>query len=180
VNSTGQVYVDLETVTELLRRELAEHPPSRPLDDDAALWLESHLSAATHAEQLMLPRRSQKALEQMRSVVTGWAQQAARSGEHDAADTYRTIAALTNRAEDSFDLAAVAEAWLSYVTPVLDAARQRRPGQRLVLLQDITSELNRTPADLATLARSFSSIPRSLPLSERVTACILGVPQTGG
>ena len=73
---------------------------------------------------------------------------------------------------------AVAERWLSLVTPVLEEYRSTNRRVKYVLLRDITPRLIAHPFVLEDVEEAFSGLELTSPMAERIAACILGVPQT--
>ena len=73
---------------------------------------------------------------------------------------------------------AVAERWLELITPALDDHRSTTRGRRYVLIDDITPGMKANPFELGEVEAHFSGLPVAPPLADRVTACILGVPDS--
>jgi superfamily II DNA or RNA helicase len=170
---------DLGEVANELRRRLADDPPNRTLDELAARWLDRCLETAAAAEFGLLPRRMQRALHQMATVTRSWASASQRGGQENDATRWNNLAtaALPSPDETGPDPFAVAERWLELITPKLDEHRSTLRGRRYVLLDDITPALKVNPLDLDSTEDHFSRLPVAPPLADRVTACILGVPE---
>lgn len=171
---------DLERICHRLRNELAGDPEPRPLDEPAMALLERALDAAVRRQVELLPRRLRRALEQMRHVVGEWERHARLAGDEETATVYRGVAALAapRHGGPEVDCHLVAERWLELTAPVRERYRRRQRGRRFVLLSEVTGELARSPLPVTTVSGAFSDLPVAAPLEERVTACILGVPDT--
>lgn len=170
--------VGLDNVASRLRELLAEDPPSTSFDDSCEQWLASFLSRAERAEVELLPRRHQRALEQMNRTTRLWAERARARGELDDADRWERIAGLARPDNDSdtVDLYQAAELWLELVQPMrveIRAQRRRIPYSRLA---DIDPLLRQNPLDLPAVEHTFSRLRTIVPLAQRVASCILGVP----
>jgi hypothetical protein len=71
---------------------------------------------------------------------------------------------------------AVAERWLNIVAPKFEEYRSEARRTKYVLLRDITPRLLAQPFDLESVEEAFSGLEVAAPMSERIAACILGVP----
>lgn len=173
--------VHLDAVAEGLRARLAADPPGVSLEDSLPA-LERALDVATRVEHLLLPRRLQRALDQLRRLTRVYAAAGRRAGDERSATRWMAIGALADhdRADHSRtasrpDPYSVAERWLDVVRPRLDAERSRRRNQ-LLLLRDLDRALEAEPLSLGAVEAAFGGLASMAPLDERVTACILGVP----
>ena len=129
----------IDAITARLREHLSDDPPARPYDDACDQWLERFLLAATHAERKLIPRRHQRALEQMHTQCQLWAAAAAKNHDYELSRRWRHVSELAT-AVDSGPRATnyhVAEAWLSLIKPNLELARTQRPNRRYIRLNDI-------------------------------------------
>ena len=168
---------DLDAICAELGALLGDDPATVELDEAGTAWLSTVLDAAADAERLLLPRRMQRALDQMRSACETWAEQSRRAGREQAAVRWVALATAAAGSGDRHpDPYALAEAWLGLVRPRLDAHRRRHRRARYVLLRDIDAELVSDPLDLDTVERECSGLLEDVPLAERVRACILGLP----
>ena len=66
--------IELDRIAERLRDHLSDDPPAHQFDDTANEWLTRFLDAAAATERQLLPRRLQRALQQMLEVTEYWAQ----------------------------------------------------------------------------------------------------------
>ena len=172
-------HVGLAEVTQGLRSLLRDDPPSHALDD-TALSLHRALDAATTIEFQLLPRRSQRALEQLVRITHRWATAARKAGKEAEAQrslSLGELGALRRQAHDDSgpDPQLVAEQRTSLIRPVLDEYRRKHRHQPFVVLRDLDETLARSPLDLGGAEHAFAALPRLAPLAERVSASILGV-----
>lgn len=176
-SATSAPVVDLERVSDALVRHLRHDPETLALDETGLGLLSEFLHAATRHERLLLPRRMQRALDQMAATTAAWAAGAQQAGDERTAATWRAIGALAAAdAEERPDPYLVAERWLEVVAPVRERYRDAHRNAHYVLLRDLDRDLHAAPLDLAVVTEAFGALPMAAPLAERVTACILGVP----
>lgn len=177
----GHPTFGLREVTARLRALLAEDPPEREFDEACGAWLDRFLAAAGKAEVALLPRREQRALEQMARFARLWAR-AARfsSDEGDVADRWDAIARVAEGEADegTVDLHQAAAAWLEAVRPRREAYRLSHRHKRYVTLSDLDGGLAADPVPLAQMEGALSGLPVIPALDQRISACILGVPGT--
>jgi superfamily II DNA or RNA helicase len=169
----------LEKVTLRLRHHLEDNPSSRAFDAECDHWLSRYLEAAARLERQLLPRRMQRALEQMARLTDHWANTAHDTLDSDTEQRWRILHRLTTTSiEQQCDPHVLAERWLTLVQPVLDEARRERRRGRYVRLRHIEARLRKDPPSIAQVETTLSGLQVAAPLDSRVTACILGVPST--
>jgi hypothetical protein len=178
-NAADRPITDLRDVTEHLRTLLAEDPPQRQFDDASAAHLDAFLKAAAAAERSLLPRRDQRAVTQLLMCARAWATAAKRQGDYDDhSRRWDAIADLVEASEDDqvVDLHEVAAVWHRLVRPMRDAYRAENRRKRYVTLSDLDSRLKSNPLALEKVEEALSGLELIPPLSRRISACILGVP----
>lgn len=181
LEGTGaQPIIGLENIVEPLREKLSDNPPSLPYDAKCDEWLNRYLTAATHQERMLLPRRRLRALDQMSEVTRHWATDATRRGDHEISERWRKIGTLAAPSSDEphADLYLVAEQWLALVQPLLDTTQREIRRSRYLRLRQITPKLLAEPFAIERVEEAFTGLALAAPLAKRVTACILGVPDT--
>ncbi len=168
---------ELDSVADALRSQLVADPPERALDDGAVAVLERLLERAQRHEELLLPRRHQRALVQMRRITTAWAEAANLASDFPNRERWLAIKALANGTSSSgqVDLHQVAERWLRIVAPMLESHR-RSSRQPFALLKQIEPALLQDPISLDEVEQQLSGLTSLRPLGDRVSACIIGVP----
>ena len=167
---------DLSDVSARLRELLAEDPPDRSFDRTAADALDRALTIAAGAERELLPRRMQRALDQMSEVTHAWGQAAQRRGDETGALRWFALEALASSLEPTIDPYRVAESWLELIAPVLAHYRETNHKARFILLKHVKPNLIENALPYEDVALAFINLPAAAPLDERVSACILGVP----
>lgn len=172
----GNCITDLHEIAARLRHLLAGNPPARELDAVAAAALDGFLDTATKAEYQLLPRRMRRALEQMGEVVGAWARSARQGSDEEGGERWTALGTLANTDRPTVDPYLVAQRWLEITSPVMARHRAERGSTRYIRLRDITPRLKSEPFSYVEAAQAFIDLPEAAPLDERVTACILGVP----
>ncbi len=171
---------DLAQVCHRLHDLLGDDPPNRPIDETAVEWITRFVDQARSAERHLMPRRLQRALEQLHTVAGTWATAAGRAGNEADATMWRTLAALAanqppSDSGDEIDPYALAQRWIDLIRPRLDTRRQRSR-RRYQLLSDITPDLLHDPISPDEIRHALAELPLRPPLSDRITAAIIGVP----
>lgn len=172
----GGFTTDLSNVAARLRNLLEENPRNREFDDVAAAVLDRCLDVATVAERQLVPKRMIRALSQMETVITSWAARSRKDHDEETGMLWANLATLASPRNTEVDPYLVAERWLEFVSPYLAQHREQARRRRYVLLRDVTDRLQHETPDFATFSDRFTELAAAAPLDERVTACILGVP----
>lgn len=174
----ARVVHGLDQVAQELRARLAERPPSRGFDDACEEWLTLFLQAAAKAEAALIPRRLQRALQQMHATCRTWAETARSAGDAELAERWETVARLAVPGEGELlvDLHQVGERWLQVVQPLREVARRSRRRNRYSRLSDIDAALRSAPMTLDAVEGQLRGLQRLAPFDQRVSSCILGVP----
>jgi hypothetical protein len=175
-----QATVGVEAVAERLRVNLRDDPPNVAFDETCERWLDRFLAAATQAEMMLLPRRMQRALEQMAAMTHGWREQAWRRSDYEAAEQWgrlRRIARPEPGDDDRLDPYLVGEVWWDMVRPLFADIGRGRRRRRYTRLRDLDALLLEQPLSLAAVHEALQRIPFIEPVDKRVSAAIIGVPQ---
>ncbi|MDE0802548.1 MAG: SNF2-related protein [Acidimicrobiales bacterium] len=168
---------DLVDIGAALRRLLRSDPPTVAVDAGAMRFMTRALERAGIAERSMLPRKMQRALDQMRWACSTWADVARTAGHEAAAARWLALAGAAAGADARQpDLYGLAERWLELVGPMVEEYRATHRRARYVLLRDIDRRLETEPLDLDRVATACSGLLTQTPLAERVRVCILGQP----
>jgi len=172
-----RITIGLDAVADRLRYYLSEDPPPREHDDASQNWLDRFLNAAERSEGDLLPRRMQRALDQMTRMTQAWSKDAVRQSDYDAAERWGRLHALASPGSDDerADAHEVAERWLHLVRPLLDDSRRMRHA-RYTRLRDIDKRLASEPLDLGEVEAAFTGVSVMEPFTHRISACIVGVP----
>jgi hypothetical protein len=161
-----------------LRAKLDSATEDLPFDDRAASRLEDMLARLANAERALLPRKKQRALEEMELVLRRYSETAL-AEKH--LDVYERLRRTLNVFKDEYqgrgvDWDAMAEKWLDLIRPAWYARLLGRRRLRPLRLKDIRSDLlNGKRLDFDTVTRELEQIDALPPLHERVVSCILGM-----
>jgi len=173
-------FVGVTAVSERAPERLRDDPPNVPFDENCERWLDRFLAVAAQREILLLPRRMQRALDQMAQMTATWAERAARRGDATAADQWgrlHRIARPTPDDEVRLDPYLVGEAWWDLVKPLFVEIREARRRRRYTRLRDLDSLPRSRPLDLLAVQRALARVQPIEPVDKRVSAVIIGVPQ---
>jgi hypothetical protein len=173
--------VGVEAVAVRLRAHLSEDPPNVAFDENCERWLDRFLAAAAREETKLLPRRIQRALEQMARVTWEWGRQAFNSQDQAVGHQWWQVSGVANpRREDEnrLDPYLVGEAWWDLVRPLFaDIPPRRRRRRRYARLRDLNDILQTRPLALSSVHDALQRIPVIQPVDKRVNAAIIGIPQ---
>ena len=175
-----EVTVGVEAVAERVRVHLQQDPPNVEFDEKCEQWLDRFLVAAAKAESRLLPRRMQRALEQMDTMTRTWSEQAFRRGDYEVADQWSRlgrIARLQSDDDDRLDPYLVGEVWWDLVRPLFAHLPRNRRRRRYTRLRDLGGLLREQPMSLPTLHQRLQRVSVIEPVDKRVSAAIIGVPQ---
>jgi hypothetical protein len=113
----------------------------------------------------------------MSLVMKAWAAKARRAGDEKLASEWLVLEALASTTEPKVDPYRVAECWLNLVAPEFEKYREEKRRARYILLRHLQPQLVEHPMAYEAVVETFSDLPIATPLEERVTACIIGVPE---
>lgn len=173
----GAPVTELGGVCDALRERLTGDTEDMPFDGKSASILAQFLDRLDDAEKSLLPRRKQRALEEMRIVVNKLAESAAASDRQAELDHLVNILAMLDRTRIEYqpDWDEVAGRWLDVVRPVWFDMLTQRKRSRPLLLKDIRVDLLKREAWLTReIIQRFREFPMLPGPEERVKACIIG------
>lgn len=180
---------DLDQIAARLRERLAE-PVERELDERVGEIMAADLAFLQDREEHTLPRRKQRALQLMRTVLGELRAKgktvdpAMKAAIRDIlevtalAGKRRTSAATIDEPDEVVDLEVVADWWIDLIRPAwqqhLRNTRRRRPAR----LSDLQRPLVEMPPSAEQMRSLFNAeVPLyTQPLARRVAAAIVGVP----
>ncbi|MDZ7787774.1 MAG: SNF2-related protein [Halofilum sp. (in: g-proteobacteria)] len=174
---------DLGEIATELRTRLAAVEDGTPIDATASAALEQWSTRLAHAERSLLPRRMQRALQEMESVLDHWIHAAGARRDRQRLDGYRDLQHLlqAHTSGQMPDWEEIAGRWLELIRPLwyeqLNTTRRRRP----LLLRDIRREvIAHEPTLGPRLIEAFHRDPVGIQATpdERITAAIVGVTHT--
>jgi len=173
-----QPVTKLSEIAEALRYRLDSTTKNLLFDDRAAARLERMLEQLVETERTLLPRKKQRALEEMEAVLNDYVDMAYQERRQDVAERLRRIRGVFGNTSPAMgiDWNTIAEKWLDLVRPVWYARLLDRRRRKPLRLRDIRDDLiGEKRLDFDVVAQTFEKI-RSLPaLDERVICCILGL-----
>lgn len=168
---------ELGAVSEGLRQRLSGTVEDLPMDAGAADQLARFIARLSDAERTLLPRKKQRALEEMGFVLDHFLKDAAGRHDQEALDHYRAILDMLREPHPGHqpDWDEVAARWLDLIRPIW-YERLKRPRSKPLLLKDIRRDLIAAEDRLGPQIREgFKDFPVLAPPDERISACILGV-----
>jgi superfamily II DNA or RNA helicase len=174
----GAPVTELGNVCAALRERLTYETENLLFDERGASVLTEFLNRLDEAERSLLPRRKQRALEEMRIVVEKLAEAAGATSKQQDVDHLVNIMEMLDRSVPSYqpDWDAVAGRWLDVIRPVWFEMLTKRKRSRPLLLKDIRNELlARGPWLTEQILHRFREFPVLPGPEERVKACIVGV-----
>jgi hypothetical protein len=172
---------DLEAVSQHLRNALAEGVEDLPKErlEQAAEVLQDFLQRLRETEVLLLPRRKQRALMEMKIILENYEEQARITGDADRTELVRQLSKLLDAdSKEPVDPSSLAERWLDTIRPTwYNCLLERRKRQIPLRLKDIRQTLIEQPLTTQELQDSFTSsdLDYLKPLDERIVAVIVGV-----
>ncbi len=176
----GAAVTELDQVADGLRRRLAANPEGRLLDAAAERLQARFLARLPDVERSLLPRRKQRALDELAAILGTLLEQARLTRWAPRHDRLHRLASLLDGRDpgETPDWDELATRWLDLIRPVwfelLSQPRRTRP----LRLRDMRAALlERGDALGEQIARVFEEIPLLPPVEERVSACLLGLPK---
>jgi len=170
---------ELGPICDRLRERLNHAAVDLPMDQRAADVLAGFIDQLGRAERALLPRKKQRALDEMELVLRHYIDKAAARQDQSAVDHYDALLRCLTSADPERQPAwdQVAARWLDLIRPVwYERLKQRR--NRPLLLKDIRRDLIAGESTLGPhIIAEFQEFPMLPAPDERITACILGVSE---
>jgi len=170
---------DLAETTAALRKRLGPTTENAALSEPGMRWLDRVLTIVQNQERSLLPRRKQRALEEMRAVLRSYGSDAHQSPDLESGLSHLLKILEGEDDRDWYDWDGIAETWLDLIRPVWYERLTTRKRLRPLLLRDIRKDLmgpKRIP--LMEVLQRFEKLPTLPPIDERVAACILGLAKS--
>jgi hypothetical protein len=172
---------DLAQISQALRLHLptALH---REFDLPASTLLTGFLDQLHRTEVQLLPRKKQRALEEMRGILARYERQAIEQRDSARRVVVEALLALTAAQHQDVvvDLGTLAECWLDLIRPHwYTRLQQGRKRGRPLLLKDLRGDLLANPLTTEQLQTVLDRDFWMRPLAERVVAAIIAVPAEG-
>ncbi|MGE0082043.1 MAG: SNF2-related protein [Thiohalomonadaceae bacterium] len=169
---------ELENITAALRERLTDQVEDIGMTEQASRYLEDFLRQLASAERDLLPRRKQRALEEMEYVLAKYAEQAGRRGDQRRVDAYSELLNAIKRPLPDYqpNWDEVAARWLDLVRPVWHE-RLQSAKTKLLVLKDIRKDMLEREEEMGEkIIAAYDDFPRQQPTDERIITCIVGVP----
>ncbi len=173
--------IDLDAIATCLRRHLGPDTQSHPLDQEAGDLVNSFIQRLTRAERSLLPRKKRRALDQMAVVLQRYSKRAA---EHcdavlvELCEETRRLAQPHSTDDRSVDYRALADCWLTLITPLWVQRLREVRKRRSVRLGDLTRDLQKVENEITTreLQAVFDGATLYVaPLDRRIVSTFVGV-----
>jgi hypothetical protein len=166
----------LEQISQKLRENLVSSVKDCPLEIGTT-WLEKFLNMLKQTEELLLPKKKQRALVEMKWVLKKYKDEASNRGDIEREWLVQEWLALVEEEshKQRIDLSILAEQWLDLIRPWwFERLKKRRPSTPL-RLKHLSKDLIEKPIETEKL-REALKVPEVKPLDERIVAAIIGVP----
>jgi hypothetical protein len=179
-STDAQPITEIEEVSKALRLRLSGRPSNANFDDRAATQLKSGVEKFAEAERMLLPRKKQRALNEMEHVLTTYRTLALRAGDIPRRSIIEDIlsAARTDGRHEAVNLSAIADWWLDAVRPVW-IRHLRKSRRQPARLKEIRKELMAEPLTTDALLEFGQINLATRPLDKRIFVAIIGLTSTG-
>lgn len=171
-----QPNIDLHEVVEALRGKLTPEVVARSPDRNAAVRVSEDLERLQRWEAGMIPRKKQRALEEMQHVLGRYRATAREQGDYERQQVLERLLALVSGTDldRPVNYRVLADWWLDVIRPAWHdhlSTRRRRPA----LLKDIRKRLLSHPLSSEQLLTVEEVELESQPIGERVVAAIVAL-----
>jgi len=169
---------ELEPICDALRARLNADTQTVKMDGSSARLLEKFVQRLARAERVLLPRKKQRALDELEVVLEEMIARARERRDQSSLDRLLALLDAITRPEPHVqpDFDEVASRWMDLIRPTWYECL-KRPRQRPLLLADIRPYLLEKENELRPrLLKIFERIPILQTPEERVAACIIGIP----
>ncbi|EIY2609043.1 SNF2-related protein [Pseudomonas aeruginosa] len=169
--------INLRDVVAALRGRLIDDVHDLQPSRAAGRELDRLLGRLSKMERLLLPRKKQRALEQMAAVLSGWVKQPDWIQSSEQADQINMLMDILspNGRSDCPDWGQLADAWLDLVRPTWSRYLDRGARKAAITrLRDIQKSLLADPVPAQQLLDRVAGIATRQTWEERIVACVLG------
>lgn len=169
---------EIRQIARLLRERLEKNPQNVVFTKTAAEWIARFCNKLADAERALLPIRKQKALSEMKDVLTEWMPDIGQPNFRRRRKLYDRLIKLTESDQHGFryDPDAVADKWLQLNRPIRRELLRQKGRRKLVTIEDCSKLLLEDPLSDDELTDAFGGIPKITPIQKRVVVTIVGVP----
>lgn len=176
-SSMRQVITGLENVCDALRERLNDEVVDLEMNSGAADVLNRFLTSLSAAEKSLLPRKKQRALEEMKFIIQHAIKKSIDNlNQEDAAHLHEIQNMLTNpNPYRQPDWDEVAAKWLDLIRPIW-FERLKESRSKPLLLKDIRKDLKlQSDYVIKKVLQEFRNFPVLESPDKRISACIIGV-----
>lgn len=174
---TAAPLAELGRICDSLRERLNDGTERLRMDQRAADLLAEFIGRLSQAERTLLPRKKQRALDEMEKVLGNYIEKASARRDQEAVEHYHALLNCLRSPDPKRQPAwdEVAARWLDLIRPIwYERLKQRR--NRPLLLKDIRKNLMERETELGpSIIAEFQHFPVLPAADERISACILGV-----
>ncbi len=170
---------DLDKVAKALQSLLTIDTEEHPMDQHASDLIHKFLNRILETEQMLLPRKKQRALKEMGLVLDNYIKKAKKQRDMDRLGILKDTKAFLetpDHEDERPDLDAVAEAWLDLIRETWYERLSQRKRFKPLRLKDIRRDLQSKPLETEKIVNAFARIPSAQPIHVRVVSAIVGVP----
>ena len=168
---------DLELISYHLQQNLGEAAEDLPFDNRAAQLLSQFLDRLSQKEDLLLPKKKQRAIHEMRKVLEKYLTEAKKLKDRERTELIQKLHSMTELGlgREPIDLSILAERWLDLIRPVWYLHLSNRRRTKPLLLKNLRPDLIANPLSTAQLREAFNIPLNTKPIDEQIVAAILGV-----
>jgi SNF2-related domain len=179
-NDHADLVIDIDKIAAHLRRHLGPETQPHDLDDAATALLDHFIDRVTRAERLLLPKKKQRALDQMSKVVQRYIKRAKDTGDLERIELCSSILHLVEApaSDRTVDYRVLADCWLTLITPLWTQRLREQRKRRPLRIKDLTTTLLKEGSEIGTiqLRATFGDAPLFVkPLDRRIVSAIVGV-----
>jgi hypothetical protein len=177
---SGPVIAMLDEIADSLRTRL-KGVEDVELDEHAVSVMDALLNRLQDQAATLLPRRKQRALEQIQELIPYWRRQVRRDRDSERMRVLDQLDRLASGA-DGVDYDELIDRWLIAIRPrwrrLLESAPAAKRSGKLRRLAGLTEVLRGEPLETEVLAEIHREMRGGRPLADRVVAAIVGVPSS--
>ena len=176
-NDQPEPILRLNEIALQLKKVLQDDISSLKIDASATSELDKYLDKLLESEKKLLPRRKQRALDEMTKVLKAYCEESSKNQYQQAFEFYHNLIDVLEMKDRRHipDWGVIADKWLDLIRPVwYKRLTERRV--RPLLLKDIRKNLlEKDKLSFEEIFKQFSSLPKAIPIDKRVVSVILGI-----
>lgn len=172
--------IGLGDVAQRIRVRLSEGVRDARGASEADAWTGHFVEAAQRQEIKLLPRKLQRALEQMAESCAAWASRARGANDFDLAARWEALRDVARGRDAHLDWFQLAHAWLRLTRPTREQHEQdplRRRRHRYRLIGDIDAYLHANRLPLDAVEAEVNALEEVGPLERRIASAIIAIPR---